>query len=307
MVNTSEKKNYFGFLRYEHTLEFERGTIPLLPSYKEGEAWIEKYLHEDGFLYPPLVSTYKCKPITLEPYEKKPRTERPALLQEIPPSHDLLFPRIIEGEDIRNESGAFIIHLLSYLFGTRLQFYDWRFDRRVPIERTNNIYFTKETAEHFISKSYNKWLTWNNLTKTLFINLLYMHSRSPSYEWDWERFIIDYMVFDSCFKVASLLNILGTKKNVPHKDRIKNLCSEFEIPFNDDLANDIVELRNNLFHETIWDKTQPCGYRSGSEAHLKSYHLRRLNQRLIPALLDYKTKFINTGWWYLGQCLFEKE
>ena len=39
---------------------------------------------------------------------------------------------------------------------------------------------------------------------------------------------------------------------------------------------------------------------------MQAYNLRRLNQRLIPALLGYNNSYVRTSWWALGTCLFEK-
>ncbi|MBM4273334.1 MAG: hypothetical protein FJ134_02575 [Deltaproteobacteria bacterium] len=305
MINSSKQKNLFGFLRYEYTIEFDGGTVTLLPFYKESEAWVDEYLHEDGFLYPPLVSKYRCDPVTLKPIEKIPKTQRPANLHRIPPSHELILTGKKEDDDLRKESGAFIIYLLSYLFGTRLQFYDWWFDKRVPIEKTHAISFQNETVEDFLSYSILNWKSWNDNERKSFINLLYMHSRSPSYDWEWESFVIEYMVFDGLFSLAESLGIFNSRKRIiRHKDRITLICNIFEIPINDTFVDQIIRLRNELIHNAIWDGGMPCS--SGShEAHLRVINLRRLNQRLIPAILQYKTPYIRTGWWYLGQCIFE--
>lgn len=129
-------------------------------------------------------------------------------------------------------------------------------------------------------------------------NLLFMHSRAPSYEWDWERFMIEYMVFDGCWNLSGLV----AKK---HRDRIKILCDKWGIPADDALVNNIADLRNNFFHKTLWDKSQPSTGVS-SEAFLQTYNLRRLKQRLIPALLGYNNSYVRSSWWALGTCLFEK-
>jgi hypothetical protein len=134
------------------------------------------------------------------------------------------------------------------------------------------------------------------------INVLFMQSRAPSYEWDWEQFSIEYMVLDGCYKLATSLGIIKEKPS--HADRIKALCRTFGIPINDELVGKIVNFRNELFHETLWDGSQPCTAES-SFAFVLPFHLRRLNQRLIPALLGYKTQYIQTQWWVLGVFPFD--
>src|SRR5207249_1122143 len=117
----------------------------------------------------------------------------------------------------------------------------------------------------------------------LITNVLFMHSRVPSYEWDWERFTMEYMVFDGCWKLARLRYHV---KDLPHSDRIKTICQRFSIPCDNDLVRRIVTLRNNLLHETLWDGSQPCTAAS-VDACQQPDNLRRLNQRVIPALLGY--------------------
>ena len=111
--------------------------------------------------------------------------------------------------------------------------------------------------------------------------------------------MIEYMVFDGCW------NLSGLDGKIGHADRIKTLCDKWDIPSDDILIKSIVDLRNGLFHETFWDKSQPCTGVS-SEAFVQAYNLRRLNQRLIPALLGYNNSYVRTSWWALGTCLFEK-
>jgi len=210
------------------------------------------------------------------------------------------------GKAFRKGPGGFIIHLLAYILGTRLQFYDWWFDGRIPIESTHNIYISKQTLEDFLSHSYNIWRSWDHNFKNIFINILYMHSRSPSYEWDWERFTIEYMVFDCCYNLSKELNLLIKKKKRRMHD-MAHICEEFNIPYDDTLINDIVKLRNKLFHKALWDDSNPCHSLSISKYNqLYDYHLRRLNKRIIPYLLGYHTAYINTGWWHLGTFLFDK-
>jgi hypothetical protein len=292
------QQDYFGFLPCAWTIDFGKGNVNPLDDFEEVENWVNKYKNQDGFLYPPLSRTMTVDPSTMEFKEEIPNTERPAFLYNMPPSHKIIFYNTSnETEYFRGGPGGFIMHILGYLFGTRLQFKDWWFDGRVPIESTHNVYISKDTASEFLLESYNNWKRWNNKLRTFFTNILYMHSRSPSYEWDWERFAIEYMTFDACYKFAMEVGIIS-KKNVTHKDRIKTICVKFSIPINIDIIAEIVELRNGLFHEALWDGSHPCFVTKTSKYNqLYDYHLRNLNQRIIPALLNFKTPYINTEWW----------
>lgn len=300
------EKDYFGFLSHRWTMEFDGGKMSPISEFNEAAAWVDKYINEDGFLYPPIEHRIEMDFVTMKPLKNVPKTERPALLHRIPPSHELCLFGSGTLEDIRRGRGSFIIQLLGYLFGVRLQFYNWWFDSRVPIQekaRTHNIRFSKSTAEDFISHCHRTWENWSDQEQKLITNVLYMHCRAPSYEWDWEQFIIEYMVLDGCFKLARLLGVV--QKELSHGKRIEYLCQAFDVPINDDLTRRIVRLRNKLFHETLWDGSQPCTAVSSS-AFMLPYHLRRLNQRFIPALLGYKTPYIQSGWWSLGSFLFDQ-
>lgn len=289
-----ERVDRFGFLPYQDAIVFDGGRVSPVAEYDKVLAWVDEYTHEDGFLYPPL--TRKVR----ESGEQVPRTERPALLHHVPASHELLLYANDMKDNLRRGPGAFVIQLLAYLFGVRLQFFDWWFDGRISIRRTHDITPTHAAVEHFVSHSYWTWKGWPGEAQKLFINVLFMHSRATSYEWDWERFIIEYMVLDGCYKLAKELHGVDDS---PHKKRIVVLCKKFGIPSDADTTSKIVALRNRLFHETLWDKSQPCTGVS-ELAFMQSYNLRRLNQRLIPALLGYMNSYVQTSWWCAGSFSF---
>jgi hypothetical protein len=305
--STKSETRLFGFLPNKWTIEFDGGKISPIPEFDNAAAWVDKYTNEDGFLYPATMQRVEVDPITMKPSKYIPKTERPAHLHRIRPSHKICLSTSGLPEDIRKGPGSFIIHLLAYLFGVRLQFENWWVDGRLPIRekaRTQSISFAKDTAEDFLSHSYQTWKHWSQKEQKLITNILFMHSRAPSYEWDWERFTIEYMVLDGCLRLVQSLHLIQRKQRKKKKPRdpsepIKTLCDSFSIPCDGDLACKIVSLRNQLFHRTLWDGSQP-GTAVSSLAFMSPIHLRRLNQRLIPALFEYKTPYIKTAWWFSG-------
>jgi len=297
-----EKPNcdFFGFLPYQDEIKFDGGIISPVDDYEINFKLIDEYTHEDGFLYPPVSQKYIVNPKTMKPQMAIPKTERPAHLHKLPASHMIQFNH--KEKNIRHGVGAFIIHLLAYLFGTRLQFCDWWFDGRIPIKSTHNIFFANDTLIKFLSHSYKIWQEWKNEEiRRKFINVLYMHSRAPSYKWDWESFMIEYMVFDGCYKLTELLYNIKSKN---HKERFNIIINKFGILNNETIIDNFRLLRNDLFHEALWDKSLPCTANTTS-AFMAQYHLRRFNQRLIAALLNYNTTYIQTIWWSLGNIIFE--
>lgn len=298
-------RDRFGFLPCDWTVKFDGGDISPIPEIYKVRRWVEKYTNKDGFLYPPRSYTARLHPRTKRRLRKIAGSERPAFLHPVPPSHELSLAARIKQEDLRKGPGAFLMHLLAYLFGIRLQFHDWWFDSRVPIRLglTHNIHPNKATAEDFLSHCYRVWQGWPRQEQMLITNVLYMHSRAPSYEWDWERFAIEYMVLDGCWRLAELRHGIAGKN---HSQRIRKLCQNFYIPYDKKRVKRIVGLRNNLFHQTLWDGSQPCTA-VNPETFLQPNNLRRLNQRLIPALFGYKHAYVKSIWWSIGAHSFDKQ
>jgi hypothetical protein len=232
--------------------------------------------------------------------EEVPNSERPAHLHKIPASHRISLNTTKPQELLRESDAAFLMHLAAYLFGVRLQFNDWWFDGRVPIKSTHNIHLTPSKANAFFLAAYGNWKSFKTKYQKLMINLLYMNSRTLSYEWDWEQFTIAYMVFDGCYKFAKNIHSLNSKS---HTERLNVMCNFFGIKTDKVRFSEIVRLRNSLFHETLWDDGQPCSTKSSKPQFVAS-NLRKLNQRVIAALLGHESEYISSNWWSLGVCSF---
>lgn len=294
----------FGFLPCDWRFDFDGGSISPIPEIYKVRKQVERYRNEDGFMYPPATYRVELEFRTDKILRKIPKTRRPAHLHPVPPSHKLCLDHPSTVEELRNGPGALIIHLLAYLFGIRLQFHDWWFDSRVPIElgQSHHSYPSKNVAEHFLSHCYNVWQSWPREHQRRITTLLAMHSRVPGYEWDWERFTIEYMVFDGLWKLA---RIRGVVPDCPHRERINLSCQTFSMALDKNLAYRISSLRNDLFHETLWDKSLPCTAVSEG-AFLQVNNLRHLNQRIIPALLGYQNSYVRSPWWSLSSFVFDK-
>lgn len=286
-------RDQFGFLPKENNFNLNKCIIEPVNNYKELYGEIIKFVHPDGFIYPPMAYTAKLDPITLEEVEKVPNSDRPAHLHRLPTSHIIKFKNYNGNvRDSRFDLSGFIVNLLAYLYGTRLQFFDWWFDARIPWER-QNFSVTQDKAENFLNQSISKFLTWDDVHRKHFINILFMHTRSVSYEWDWERFTIEYMILDGIWKFTKQQKRIT--KSFKHAERIDCLCDTYGLMRLKQETKNITKLRNDLFHETLWDGGQPCTSSSG-HGFEASGNLRRLNQRLIPAVLNYNSNFIKTNW-----------
>lgn len=255
-------------------------------------------MSEDGFIYPPCdiregVDTITGGSIRI--------AGKPASVFYLPASHVLQIKKPISEKRFRFEDGALIIHLLGFFFETRLQFYDWRFDGRVPIKQSGLFRYRGSVPRHFISLVYNKWKTWKNDARNRYINILYMYRRARSLEWEWEEFINQYLVFDAIYKLHLAL---GGKRAGRHKDRFVMLCDEYSIRYELDQIDSISERRNELFHEALWDGGTP-GLKFSDSFQLAGW-LSRLNSRLIVAIAGYQNEYSKSAWWYMGSELFDK-
>jgi hypothetical protein len=154
MKMTNDNSNYtdsFGFLNYKINIEFDGGKILPIDEYDEYLDHVNKYVYEDGCIY---------EPMTVK--EIKPNAEKPALMYSLPASHKIILHEKGTQKEIRMRNAGFIIHLLSYIFGTRLQFYGWWFDGKIPISKlTHHIYFDHLTLEDFILACYSNWKSYS--------------------------------------------------------------------------------------------------------------------------------------------------
>jgi hypothetical protein len=292
----------FGFLPKQLDLECSGFKIYCVDNFHETLESIKETINKDGFIYPPMIYSAVVDPTTTQKIKRIPNSERPALLHKLPSSHHIRFETDVmkEKKELRYESFGFIIHLIGYVFGVRLQFHDWWFDGRIPFRSQHNITITKETLEKFFVHSISKFMSWEKDKQKLFINILHMHNRAPSYEWDWEQFSIEYMVFDACWKFSGFGEATKTK----HKERIKRICTEYQLYQENDVIKKITNLRNGLFHESLWCGEMPCTA-ADNEDFFVAYHLRRLNHRLIPALLGYNSSYVKSNWTCRGSYNFD--
>jgi len=296
----------FGFLSNGESFEFDSGSIVRLPEFDEHAAWVAKVKHEDGFVYPRQVITVRQLkyPATIgdsSAWEEVPGTERPGLLHSLPSSHEIRLHAASTSADLRSADGAFIIHLLGYLFGLRVQFTGWRLDMRIPVESTHGAYVHRDDASAFVSQAYRTWQGWPERSRKKMTNALYMNARSPCYEWGWEQFMMNYMVFDALYRIA--VDSLGLQEASSHRDRFERLANRFTLARDVERWERIYALRNELFHEALWEGFHPCT--DGSlAAEYASHELRRINHRLIPALLEFDTGYVRSAWWIFDNFAF---
>jgi hypothetical protein len=274
----------FGFLPYKWEINFDYGTIVPTNEYDRALKYVKKLTNKDGYIYPPIEKEVQAD-LNWKPVRTIPKTKRPAHLYRLPPSHDLYISPAKSEPNIREGSAGFIIHLLAFLFKTRLQFANWFFDGRIKIDCFGAYVRDPHQTASYLSHAYGIWSKWSDNEQKRFTNILYMYSRTSIYQWDWEEFIIQYMVLDACWRMAERLFGLRAKN---HGDRVNKLCEKFSltgVPKILDIPT-MIKLRNDLFHETLWHEGRP-----GSTIGKLGYHMPTrmgyyLNSQLIAAFLE---------------------
>ena len=283
-----------GFLLCDSSFRFDRGLAEVVPTYSERARQVEHDSQSDGFIYPPVVmGGVHGRP--------DPATRRPAHLFRLPASHDLTFDASFGLTDATRHVPAFVMHFLGLLHGVWLQFEDWWFDRRVPAIPRQSFYLTPDEVGTVVSTALATWLSWPQPEQARMINALFMHCRSVSYDWEWEGFAVDYWVTDSLWKTAEALELVSPLGR--HAERINVLCDRFGLAKDPDRVKLIVDLRNGLMHEALWDKVQP-GTAFSPITIEAPLNLRGLNLRLFLAMLGIRADFIHRGWWYYGTWAF---
>lgn len=286
-----------GFLPYEKPIVFDNGQIYPTEDYKKIMSFIREQSNRDGFYYPPSVHTitqrYEVEDDKLKVKEEiVPNSSRPAHLFRLPASHYIEITDPACMDDPKVGDGLFLTYLVAFHFGIRLQFHDWWFDNRIPIKIDRDFHAYHSETELFINKAYENWRRSSDDGKKRLTNLLFMQARAKSYEWDWERFMVYYMVLDGCYKY---LNMYCSVSSNSHKGRIKAIIDHFNMYYDDMCINQIVDLRNDLFHETLWGGGQPCASTS-SHTWKTTFHLSKLNSRIIHAILGHNGEYIQSSW-----------
>lgn len=188
-MSAEDKPIEFGFLPLKWEIEFDAGRIVPVAAFDRVLKAVDRRLHKDGYYYPPMTKTVVTD-LAGKPLRTVPKTKRPAHLHPVPPSHELYLRLPASGREVREGIAGLVIHYLGFMFNTRLQFADGWFDGRIPIRRPGELKWDQAGAGTELSLVYGTWSKWAAPEQRRFITLLYMHSRAPSYQWDWEEFTI---------------------------------------------------------------------------------------------------------------------
>jgi hypothetical protein len=244
----------FGFLPLDRPITFNDGAVEPVPFLAGQMEQVRQLTHRDGYLCPPWTHDHA---LSRQP-PVGDQTLRPVHLYRLPSSHTIRLDCALVDASVpfRQGDGAFVMYYLGLVFGYRLQFDEWWFDGRLPMfPRRWREPLSESLEAKLISDAYQTWRGWPPLERTRFTNLLYMHVRSATYEWDWERFTVNYMVFDGCYKMAEALKLIQPSPG--HAARFDTLFQWLQIPQDAQRVADLAAHRNLLVHETLWNQQQP--------------------------------------------------
>lgn len=287
-----KNKDSFGFLFEKLQFSFEGGSVSTREDFVKARKWINSQTNKDGYLYPSTSYTV-TKNIKSNKWRRIPKTSRPAKFFHIPPSHYITLTSPQSERDNRYGLSGFVVESLAFLFGTKLQFWDWFIEGRIPTKtQTINIALSPSDVEAFFQHAVPTWQAFDSDNKKRMSNLLFVHSVAGAVEWDWQRFMLEYMVTDACYRIAESTNRCRERK---HLHRLNALCDTFGLKKDEDWFELFGRLRNDLFHETLWDGGRIFGAQ-GSGSFYAPLHLRRFNHRLVTAILCGPGQYTKSGW-----------
>ena len=285
----TQYKDKFGYLPFPFTLQFSGGRVTALPNLNKAIKIMQKRMHPNLYIYPTA---------------KQKKSRRPGSFHRLPSTHSIELDKAFASqEQARYEDAGFVMHLLGFLYGHRCHFHGWWVDGKVLFpEEIDHSIPTAHQTEAIISRSLETWQKFANRQRAGAINVLLLHTRSQVYDLEYERFSCEYQLFDGVYALAHPKE----GRQASHGKRLRSLCEEFEIPYEEELANKIVNLRNNLLHEAIWDDRMPGEARSDFSFYA-SLHLHKLTKRAMLAVLGLKGSYITSSWSTLGTYSFNVE
>ncbi|WP_321365948.1 hypothetical protein [uncultured Desulfuromusa sp.] len=280
--------DYFGFLPIAENIKFSSGQIVASPEITSIIEKTHKLACQDGFIYPPLL--HGADVTSGYDPQKSSDIFPPIFYCHVPTTHSLEFVRPLESmQDARRSLSGFIIHFLGFLYGYRIQFYDWWFDGRIQVKSTCTQIQPRSTqAAAILDKAIKTWLQWGPRKQQIATNILYLHSKTPSYKSDWERFQTEYQIIDAiCF--------LANVSNHSHSQRIKKLCEKYSIIVDNEKFEAVKTLRNDLFHEALWEKGMLGDIGSHTSINSPNW-LHKISKRAIFAVLGINGKYVESDW-----------
>jgi hypothetical protein len=279
----------FGYLPIDCTLDFTGGLAAAKSDFAKVRQEVSNRTHSDGYIYPPCQRTKK-------PGSKRwPNAERQELLHRLPATHYLeLYDTLCDQEEARYSVAGFVMHFLGFLYGHRCHFHDWWVDGRVLVKGDTDYSLPRpEKAQEILNHALQTWRNFRQRQRQVAINILALHTRTPFYEMEWERFTSEYQLIDAVCWLS------GDRDKA-----MRRLCQRFKIPVDTQKIKSLVRLRNDLLHQALWDNRMPGEARSEFSFYA-SYWLHKLTRRAMLGVLGLQGQYIRTPWWSLSNFHFD--
>ena len=274
----------FGWLNDKSVIETNCVKIEPLTNFDNAISEVmDSSQHDGNWYYPPI----DHKTDNLSPRVVTPRFE-------LPPTHSILQKNGIQDKEFLN----FLVVFYGWLHGMRLNPEGWGYLIKTPIKQGELVDFNKhsnsgmqkliEKAELFWEEHCNDWIDKTKNKKVIPTNLmmgaLNWFSYTQSYEQLFERFMGQYIVFDTLYRVVAIKKNL--KNDVPHSKRICYVSEKLELVC-PSWINEISNIRNALIHESKF-AGQPIGFAANSIQGDILIGLIAFNCRVIAALIGAK-------------------
>lgn len=267
----------FGWLDYNEVIDANFVKIIPIENFSSAIDEVNNSSQKDNiWYYPPIV------------YENdKPEVVRQRF--ELPLTHYIEQKRGIYNKEFLE----FIVVFFGWLHGLRLNPAGWGHLIKTPIKQNTLVDFivlNPYNMNRLIMKAEEFW--FNNAAeqeennKNLLMGALNWFSYTQSYEQVFERFMGQYMVFDTLYKIVEIKYHLN---GVSHTARFEHVCENLNLN-RPSWINDISGIRNKLIHESKF-AGKPIGFAYSSECEDILKNLIAFNCRVIAALIGANGRY----------------
>ncbi|NPE30664.1 hypothetical protein HNV12_22450 [Methanococcoides sp. SA1] len=301
----------FGYLPEPLEIDFSFGKIYPIANYDEIKQDVLSSAYNKKFIFPPNIVKTKIpeslrlskidKNTDMSSWEEIPNTERPSLMMHLPATH-IIELNLKDKYEMRDKYGSFFINLCGFIYGTRVQFYNWKIDNKARVSNRSGFHAPNNSIINLFENASKTIKTFDDEYLKRITNILFIYLRSLSEEYEWLEFSLLYMVFDSCYKLAYDYYDLE-KKRIPHANRLKVLAEKFKIIVDEDEFDTFVTYRNNLFHEALWRDESP-GKTNISSFYIHILFFQSFVSKIIAALTGYDGPYISNVWKTTGRVIF---
>lgn len=265
----------FGWLRNTRSYETSTIKISVIDSYYEAIAEVDASPeHDENWFYPPICYVSKSS-----------RPKVPSARFELPITHRL-------EDKTKSKDAAFLEFMIMYygwLNGQRLNPEGWGHLTKAAIMPglLTDFILNEKTIASLLDKAERFWISHQNDGLTnLMMNAIHWYLYAHSYNQYFERFMAQYMVFDTLCRITMHLN---GKSSVTHRERfeyVSNMlviaCPSWGIFKNGN--TEIAKIRNDLIHESTF-AGKPIGFGSPNEYSHILISLEAFNCRAIAAII----------------------